>query len=99
MPYFPQIPTEQFSRWAKKLSMNDTYWSKVGAKLNLLSSYDITRLMSSQNATGNGAEVLRLWVDSSRTVPDLLTALRAPDVRLDALASDIENYMLPISDV
>ncbi len=98
MPYFPQIPIEQFSEWAKKLSMND-YWTKVGAKLNLLSSYDISNLFSSQNASGNGAEVLQRWVESRLTVPDLLTALRAPDVRLDALASDIENYMLPMSDV
>lgn len=87
-----------FNNWAKKLSVGD-YWKSVGAKLQLLTTDEITELSANPNKGGNGAEVLTRWqTHSSLFLEDLLTVLRAQDVRLDALASEIESFYT-VSDV
>ena len=79
------------------MSTSDEYWSLVGAKLQLLSTDDINYYQNNPNPRGNGAEVLKRWQDSDSTVAELVIALH--EVKLNQLALEIEECMLPGSDV
>ena len=84
------MPTGLFLKWAKMLSSTEDHWTMVGSKLNLLSTDDIHSLRENPSPAGN--EVLRRWYESSLSYKDLVAVLSSPDVRLTALANEIESY-------
>ena len=79
-------------RWARKLSSSHDYWSMVGAKLKLLSTDDIQVFRTTPHKGGNGEEVMRRWSESALSYKELVVVLQSPEVRLDALAKEIEEY-------
>ena len=81
-----------FLKWAKRLSSSEDHWAQVGAKLNLLSTDDIHFLRVNPGPAGNGDKVLRRWYESLLSYKDLVSVLSSPDVRLTALANEIESY-------
>lgn len=87
-----QIPPELFLKWSKNLSGNGDKWALLGAKLGLLSVEDIRFYNHIPHKGGNGELVLSMWRDSDCSYKELVSTLRDHDVRLDALASQIESH-------
>ena len=65
-----QLPADLALKITERLAVNDA-WAHVGSRLNLLTAEDIALRIA--KPTGNhGNYVLQKWIDSNRSIQDLI---------------------------